>query len=591
MLRSLFTTHSAFGARAAVRAVGSGRETAGRSESGAIGAKTAPGRPRWGTALLVGGAAGAVPYGLWWSGVWGYVLYLVIGRGLRQGAAGAEGVATVGNAIAAVSPALHLLLAVGAALWVARRAGAAPMGHGLLVGLASVASNLGLDLYFFPPLSEAVTYALVGVGGGLLGGLRARVVLARQEALYEAGRDVSRARSPQEVARAVGDRLEERLGVAGVTLWGRAPTEGASSCGASGEDQAHNLSEGECVLLGAWAREGGHPPPPGERLRTDRVPGLADLLRRRREFLVVRTKELPAVARAAWEAQKARSVLFLPLDGPSGALLGVLAVASSGRFVFPRGTVRAHQTAASQAALALVNLRLVEEARRAAVLRERQRMAHEIHDTIAQGFTSIIMTVEAAEAKLSAAWEPEARRYLEGVRRTARENLAESRRLVWALRPEALEGSSLPEALGRLAASWSEESGVSCAVAVTGTPRTLPAATEAILLRAAQEALSNVRKHAAAKRAALTLSFVGDTVLLDAQDDGVGFAPDASADGAPRPEGGFGLRAMRERVEKVGGILTVESAVGEGTSLTASLPVAEPVTETWPVADGARKEE
>ena len=200
-------------------------------------------------------------------------------------------------------------------------------------------------------------------------------------------------------------------------------------------------------------------------------------------------------------------------------------------------------------------------------------MAHEIHDTIAQGFTSIIMTVEAAEANLPAARTPEARRYLEGVRRTARENLAESRRLVWALRPEALEGSSLPEALERLAASWSEESGVSCGVTVTGTPRPLPAATEAILLRAAQEALSNVRKHAAAKRTALTLSFVGDTVLLDAQDDGAGFCPGDSTEGAPRLEGGFGLGAMRERVEGAGGTLSVESVVGEGTTLSVSLPM------------------
>ena len=300
---------------------------------------------------------------------------------------------------------------------------------------------------------------------------------------------------------------------------------------------------------------------------------------------MVRTGELPAAARGAWEVRGARSVLFVPLEGPGGALLGVLAVASSRRFGFPRGTVRAYQTAASQAALALENLRLMEEARQAAVLRERQRMAHEIHDTIAQGFTSIIMTIGAAEANLPSAQAPEVWRYFEGVRRTARENLAEARRLVWALRPEALEGTSLPEALSRLAASWSENSGVACGVTLTGAPVPLPAATEAILLRAAQEALSNIRKHARAKRAALTLSFVGDVVLLDVQDDGAGFHPGAAADGAARLAGGFGLRAMRERVEGVGGTLCVESALGEGTTLTVSLPSMGPGT------DGATKEE
>lgn len=539
-------------------------------------------------ALLAGAAAGAVPYGLWWAGVWGYVLYL-IRRGLKEGAAGAEGVATVGNAITTISPALHLLLAAGAALWVARRVGVAPVGHGLIVGLSSFASNLALDRYFFPPLSEVATYALVGVAGGLLGGLRAWAVLARQEALYEAGRDVSRARSPREIANAVGERLGERLGVVGVTLWGIASPETAPRGGTPGD---------RFVLLGAWTRKGGNCPPPGEQLCASGVPGLADLAARRQAFLVLKTGELPVATRGSWEASGARSVLFLPLDGPGGPPLGVLAVASRGRFGFPRGTVRAYQTAASQAALALQNLRLMEEARQAAVLRERQRMAHEIHDTLAQGFTSIIMTVEAAEANLPAAQAPEARRYLEGVRRTARENLAESRRLVWALRPEALEDASLPEALERLAASWSEESGVACGVAVTVAPLPLPAATEAILLRTAQEALSNVRKHAAAKRAALTLSFVGDVVLLDAQDDGAGFDPGALNDGAPRPESGFGLGAMRERIEGAGGTLTVESAAGEGTTLTASLPMAaEPVAEqaaeraTSPVTGGAKEEE
>ena len=237
---------------------------------------------------------------------------------------------------------------------------------------------------------------------------------------------------------------------------------------------------------------------------------------------------------------------------------------------FPRGVVRACQTAATQAALALQNLRLLAEARQAAVVRERQRMAHEIHDTLAQGFTSIIMSLEAAEENSGA--PEEAQRYLEGVRRTARENLAEARRLVWALRPESLENASLPEVLSRVAASWSEESGVTCGVAVTGTPISLSSDAEATLLRVAQEALSNVRKHASAGRVALTLSFVGDVVLLDLQDDGVGFDP-AACDGV-RPDGGFGLKAMRERVQRAGGTLVVESAPAEGTTLTVSIPVS-----------------
>ena len=159
MLSSLLATLGAMGAPVLRR--GAPKETA----DDLIGAMAAPGRPRWGRALLAGAVVGAVPYLLWWLGVWGYALYLIVGQGLRQGAAGAGGIATVGNAIGSVSPALHLLLTAGAAVWVARRAGAVPVGHGLLVGLASVASNLGLDLLFFPPLSEAVTYASASAWG------------------------------------------------------------------------------------------------------------------------------------------------------------------------------------------------------------------------------------------------------------------------------------------------------------------------------------------------------------------------------------------------------------------------------------------
>ncbi|MGH3090073.1 MAG: sensor histidine kinase, partial [Rubrobacteraceae bacterium] len=110
----------------------------------------------------------------------------------------------------------------------------------------------------------------------------------------------------------------------------------------------------------------------------------------------------------------------------------------------------------------------------------------------------------------------------------------------------------------------------------TGEPRPLPAAVEATALRVAQEALANVGRHAKASRAALTLSYMPDSLVLDARDDGVGF--DASKlDGTPAKDGsGFGLRSMRERVEKVGGKLSIESEPGEGVTLSAEMPAAIP---------------
>jgi signal transduction histidine kinase len=200
-------------------------------------------------------------------------------------------------------------------------------------------------------------------------------------------------------------------------------------------------------------------------------------------------------------------------------------------------------------------------------------MAQEIHDTLAQGFTSIVMNLEAAEGVLPPD-STRVRHYLDQARHTARESLTEARGLVWALQPEALKSASLPEALGRLVERWSKESGTTADVNVAGTPCPLSPKIETTLFRTAQEALANVRKHAHASRVALTLSYIGDTVVLDARDDGVGFDPLLiDTEKRDRTSGGFGLKGMRERVEQVGGSLSVESASREGSTLVVELPM------------------
>jgi len=206
---------------------------------------------------------------------------------------------------------------------------------------------------------------------------------------------------------------------------------------------------------------------------------------------------------------------------------------------------------------------LEQTSRQAGVLEERQRLAREIHDTLAQGFASIVVQLEAAEA--ASQNETSAGRYLEQARASAREGLSEARRMVWALRPEILENTSLPEALQRLLQRWQEESGVRAQFTLTGEPRPLPPDLEVGLLRIAQEALANIRKHSKARHATLTLSYLEDVVLMDVQDDGVGLQPPIL--------GSFGLRSMRERVEALGGQMTVESEAGQGTTLAFSLPV------------------
>ena len=210
---------------------------------------------------------------------------------------------------------------------------------------------------------------------------------------------------------------------------------------------------------------------------------------------------------------------------------------------------------------------LVERAREAGVLDERQRMAREIHDTIAHGLTGVVTQLEAAQAAADRPGEHE--RHLDNAARLARESLVEARRSLEAARPEALESASLPEALGSVAARWSAINGIPVNVTTTGEPVALHPEIESALLRTAQEALANVEKHAAATRVGVTLSFMGDVVALDVRDDGVGFEV---SEGRARSDSGFGLTAMRQRVSRVAGTLAIESEPGGGTAVSARVP-------------------
>jgi signal transduction histidine kinase len=207
-----------------------------------------------------------------------------------------------------------------------------------------------------------------------------------------------------------------------------------------------------------------------------------------------------------------------------------------------------------------LHAQLLTQAREAGILDERARMAREIHDTLAQGFTGIIAQLEAARHNPDQ-W----RRFADQAQDLARENLSEARRSVRALRPEQLEGAHLPEAITGMSERWSATSGVTVGVETTGEPRPMLADVEVALFRVAQEALTNVARHAKASRVGLTLSYMDDVVLLDVRDDGVGFEPGQA-------NGGFGLSSMRQRLLRVAGSLAVESSPGEGTAVNASVP-------------------
>ncbi|MFI7323010.1 sensor histidine kinase [Streptomyces venezuelae] len=229
----------------------------------------------------------------------------------------------------------------------------------------------------------------------------------------------------------------------------------------------------------------------------------------------------------------------------------------------------------------------------AGVLAERERLAREIHDTLAQGLSSIQLLLRAAERALPTAPD-NAARYVDQARQAAVDNLAEARRFVVALAPPALEGTTLADALERLCATTGTRHQIAADFRLTGEPVPLPTAHEVALLRIAQSALANTVRHAEARSADVALHHLGDHVALDVVDDGRGFDPDRLP--APDPEaGGFGLAAMRSRVHALGGTLTIASAPGEGTALTVRLPLdltkplPTPEPTTTPAPDPARE--
>ncbi|MEV7414600.1 sensor histidine kinase [Streptomyces sp. NPDC089919] len=286
-------------------------------------------------------------------------------------------------------------------------------------------------------------------------------------------------------------------------------------------------------------------------------------------------RTLPARAAAVLVGLLTALVVVAQLQLASGPfdpnlLLAPPAVAALATAVFMHMERQAGRQRALIDDLIRTRRELAATERREGTLAERQRLSMEIHDTLAQHLSSQQMLLQAADRT----WEADpgtARRHVRTATDIAARGLAEARRLVADLAPPELAGgASLPEALRTLDAG----PGVTVRFHLEGAPTDLPARTRSALLRIAQGALANVREHAGARTAALTLSFLGDQVVLDVADDGRGMTEGGTADGAPDdPLRGHGLPAMRARVAQLGGTLTVESTPGEGTVLSASIPL------------------
>lgn len=216
---------------------------------------------------------------------------------------------------------------------------------------------------------------------------------------------------------------------------------------------------------------------------------------------------------------------------------------------------------------------LAETERAAGVAGERQRIAHEIHDTLAQGLSSIQMLLHAANRDLDGDINVvKARERIGLARQTAADNLQEARAMIAALQPAALSQTSLVGALDRMAQGFAAAADLNIEVEADGEVTQLPMKLEAVLLRIAQGAVGNVAKHAQATRARITVSYSDDAVRVDIVDNGVGFDVKA-VESRPAGLGHIGLAAMKRRAEEVSGEVVIESSPGKGTAVSVSVPL------------------
>jgi PAS domain S-box-containing protein len=291
-------------------------------------------------------------------------------------------------------------------------------------------------------------------------------------------------------------------------------------------------------------------------------------LRATRQVLITTADESPFYwpGTNAWHrAHGNREVAALALLA-GDQLVGVLGLAFRTNPPLSKADTQLIQTLGQQAALAIQLTRLANDARQLAVLEERTRLAREIHDTLAQGFTGIIVQLQTA-TEVAASNAAAQQAHIERAITLARTSLAEARRSMRALRATALVDSDLGGALLRLVQHLTAHSAVAASFAVKGAPVPLPAEVESQLLRIGQEAVMNTLKHAQAHKLEVELYFEPGWVRLEVNDDGVGFTPLHTRDER------YGLVGMRERAQQLNAELAVRSAPGQGTTVTVAVPV------------------
>ncbi|MBN1250209.1 MAG: GAF domain-containing sensor histidine kinase, partial [Anaerolineae bacterium] len=273
-----------------------------------------------------------------------------------------------------------------------------------------------------------------------------------------------------------------------------------------------------------------------------------------------------------------RSELVVPLK-VKGEVMGVLDIQSNQLNAFDESDLLVVQSLAHQAAIAIENARLYEQASRLAVIEERQRLARELHDSVTQALYGVSLYAEAAARQLGSGAAESASAYMRDVRDTAQEALREMRLLIFELRPSVLESEGLAVALQTRLESVEERAGLGVTFSVEGEAP-LPADVEEGLYRIAREALNNALKHAAAHNVSVTLDQGEEHIVLEIVDDGVGFDSAAAVQ-----SGGLGLEGMAERATQMGGDLSVESEPGLGTRVRVEVTVDRTAPRAIPERD------
>jgi PAS domain S-box-containing protein len=271
-----------------------------------------------------------------------------------------------------------------------------------------------------------------------------------------------------------------------------------------------------------------------------------------------------------------------------GRVKGFIGIRHGDRPSYRPEEIELAQALAHQAMLAIQLNEFAERSRQAAVLEERNRLARDIHDTLAQGFTGVIVQLEAADDAIACSRRKEANEHLQRASELARRSLTEARRSVHALRPQALQQENFWEALRGIIKNTTAGTSVHTAFTLTGELRDLPYHWQENLLHIGQEALTNALKYAHPRNFETLLSFDTNELGLEFRDDGDGFDLED-------PHDGFGLAGMRERSEQMGGTLKITSARGKGTKITLTLPYnhdsTTPGNDSFPGQHSVRKAE